>query len=90
MSNLIDYRMGIQEAIEAPRFYARDTEEALADRGAVPAATLEALKKLGYSAGRARRFRSVLRRRAGHRARPEDEALTGGADPRRDGAVVVY
>ena len=36
VSNLIDYRMGIQQAIDAPRFHARDIEEALAIEARYP------------------------------------------------------
>ena len=44
VSNLIDYRMAIQEAIDAPRFYARDIEAGLAIEARVPAATQAALR----------------------------------------------
>jgi gamma-glutamyltranspeptidase/glutathione hydrolase len=48
VSNLVDFRMNIQEAIEAPRFYARDTEGDLSVEGRVPAGTTSALEKMGY------------------------------------------
>jgi gamma-glutamyltranspeptidase/glutathione hydrolase len=90
VSNLVDFGMSIQEAIEAPRFYARDIETDLSVEARVPAATIAALTKMGYSVktlgeydlffGGAQGI--VIDRRTGLRI--------GGADPRRDGAVVGY
>jgi gamma-glutamyltranspeptidase/glutathione hydrolase len=90
VSNLVDFGMGIQEAIEAPRFYARDIETDLSVEARMPAATIAALTRMGYSVktlgeydlffGGAQGI--VIDRRTGLRI--------GGADPRRDGAVVGY
>ena len=93
VSNLVDYGMGIQEAIEAPRFYAATTptKATCRRRGAGARRDGEALTKLGYTREDAGRLRPVLRRGAGDRDRPEDRrGAIGGADPRRDGAVVGY
>jgi gamma-glutamyltranspeptidase/glutathione hydrolase len=90
VSNLIDFGMGIQEAIDAPRFYARDTEEALAVEGRVPSATLDALRALGYTLDVHGDFDLFFGGAQGIVRDPATGRLTGGADPRRDGAVVAY
>jgi len=90
LSNLIDYGMGVQEAIEAPRFYARDTDKDLSIEARVSEATVKALTDLGYSVKKLGEYDLffggaqgiVIDRRTGLRI--------GGADPRRDGAVVGY
>jgi gamma-glutamyltranspeptidase/glutathione hydrolase len=90
VSNVIDFHMGIQEAIDAPRFYARDTEEALAVESRLPAATLEALKALGYTLDVHGDFDLFFGGAQGILRDPATGRLTGGADPRRDGAVAGY
>jgi gamma-glutamyltranspeptidase/glutathione hydrolase len=90
VSNLVDYRMGIQEAIDAPRFHARDVEPALAIEGRFPAATLDALRALGYVLDVHGDFDLFFGGAQGIVRDPASGMLTGGADPRRDGAVVVY
>jgi gamma-glutamyltranspeptidase/glutathione hydrolase len=90
VSNLIDFRMDIQQAIDAPRFYARDTEAALAIEARVPAGTLEALRRLGYTLDEHGDFDLFFGGAQGIVRDPGTGVLAGGADPRRDGAVVVY
>jgi gamma-glutamyltranspeptidase/glutathione hydrolase len=90
VSNLLDFRMGIQEAIDAPRFYARDTEEALALEGRFPASTQDALRALGYPLDVHGDFDLFFGGAQGILRDPATGRLTGGADPRRDGAVVGY
>lgn len=90
VSNLLDFRMGIQEAIDAPRFYARDTEEPLALEARFPAPTQEALKMLGYPLDVHGDFDLFFGGAQGILRDPASGRLTGGADPRRDGAVVGY
>ena len=90
VSNLVDFGMGIQQAIEAPRFYARDTDQELSVEARLPPATIEALTAMGYkvnSLGEYDLFFGgaqgiVIDRKTGRRI--------GGADPRRDGAVIGY
>lgn len=90
ISNLVDHKMGIQEAIEAPRYFARETEKDLFVEDRMPPGTLDALERLGYTYqvmkdydlffGGAQGI--VIDHRSGQRH--------GGADPRRDGAVLGY
>ena len=90
VSNLVDYGMGIQEAIEAPRFYARDTDKDLYVESRIPADTLAALTKLGYSIQTQGEFDLFFGGAHGIVIDPKTGKRVGGADPRRDGAVVGY
>ncbi len=90
VSNLIDYGMGVQEAIEAPRFYARDTDRDLYVESRVPAATIAALTALGYSIKTQGEFDLFFGGAQGIIIDPKTGKRIGGADPRRDGAVVGY
>jgi len=90
VSNLVDFGMGIQEAIEAPRFYARDTETDLSIEARVPTATVEALAKMGYRIKTYRDFDLFFGGAQGIVVDPKTRLRMGGADPRRDGAVVGY
>ena len=49
ISNLIDHKMPIQEAIESPRFYARDTDRKSRWKPAMPEANHRALDSNGIS-----------------------------------------
>jgi len=90
VSNLVDFRMGIQDAIEAPRFYARDTEADLQVEARMPAATIEALVKMGYSVKTLGEYDLFFGGAQGIVIDPKTRMRIGGADPRRDGAVVGY
>lgn len=90
VSNLIDYRMGAQEAIEAPRFYCRDTEKDLSLESRVPAETQEALKAMGYSLAVKGDYDLFFGGAQAIVVDPATGKLEGGADPRRDGAVLGY
>lgn len=90
VSNLVDFGMGIQEAIEAPRFYARDVEADLSVEARVPAATIEALTKMGYSVKTLGEYDLFFGGAQGIVIDPRTGLRIGGADPRRDGAVVGY
>ncbi len=90
VSNLVDFRMGIQEAIEAPRFYARDTEADLSVEGRMPPATTAALAKMGYRIKALRDFDLFFGGAQGIVIDPKTGLRVGGADPRRDGAVAGY
>ena len=90
VSNLVDFGMGIQDAIEAPRFYARDVEADLSVEARVPAATLEALAKMGYSIKTLGEYDLFFGGAQGIVIDPKTGLRIGGADPRRDGAVAGY
>jgi len=86
ISNLVDYRMGVQEAIEAPRFFPADKELIVEPR--LPEATVAALEKLGYAVTRREPFDLYFGGAQGVVIDPKTKRRIGGADPRRDGAVV--
>ena len=90
LSNLIDYKMGIQDTIEAPRFYARDTDKELSIEARVSDATATALTAMGYSVKKLGEFDLFFGGAQGIVIDPKTRMRIGGADPRRDGAVVGY
>jgi gamma-glutamyltranspeptidase/glutathione hydrolase len=90
VSNLVDFGMGIQEAIEAPRFYARDTDADLSVEARVPARTTDALTKMGYRIKTLGDFDLFFGGAQGIVIDPKTGMRVGGADPRRDGAVAGY
>jgi len=90
ITNLIDHKMGIQEAIEAPRFYARDTDKNLSVESRMPALTIEALEKLGYVLQAMGEYDLFFGGAQGIIIDAASGKKIGGADPRRDGAVVGY
>lgn len=90
VSNLVDFGMGIQEAIEAPRFYARDYDPDLSTEARMPAATVEALAKMGYSIKTLGEYDLFFGGAQGIVIDRKTGLRIGGADPRRDGAVVGY
>jgi gamma-glutamyltranspeptidase/glutathione hydrolase len=93
VTNLIDFDMGMQEAIEAPRMYCTYLQgpgkTTIELEGALfPAKTLADLKAMGYKVTsydkRDLYFGGV------QGIILKDGLLHGGADPRRDGAVFGY
>lgn len=90
ISNLIDHKMGIQEAIEAPRFYARDTDKNLSVESRMPPDTIAALTKLGYIIQTQGEYDLFFGGAQGIIIDAKTGKKIGGADPRRDGAVIGY
>jgi gamma-glutamyltranspeptidase / glutathione hydrolase len=88
ISNLLDYRMGIQEAIEAPRFFPLDKELTFEPR--LPEATVSALERMGYALKPREAFDLFFGGAQGILIHPTTKKRIGGADPRRDGAVMGY
>jgi gamma-glutamyltranspeptidase/glutathione hydrolase len=88
IQNLVDYKMGIQEAIEAPRFFPEDKVLRIEPR--FPEATLAALKQLGYTIKPDGAYDLFFGGAQGIVIDPKTNRRIGGADPRRDGAVIGY
>ncbi len=81
--NLIDHRMPMQQAIDAPRLSVTGTGSGLSVDPGFPQATLDALVALGYtvSVTDIGSVQAVLRN-------PKTGALYGAADKRREGTVI--
>ena len=90
ISNLIDHKMGIQQAIESPRFYARDTDKTLYVETRLPPETLAELEKLGYVIQKQGDYDLFFGGAQGIVIDPKTGRKLGGADPRRDGAVAGF
>ena len=88
LSNLIDYKMGIQEAIEMPRYYPSD--KLLYFEPRLPKETEAALTKMGYQMKPMEAFDLYFGGAQGIVIDPKTNMRIGGADPRRDGAAVGY
>jgi gamma-glutamyltranspeptidase/glutathione hydrolase len=93
LSFIIDHKMGLQEAIETPRFYVREGSDVFEHESRMPAEVLEGLKALGYpindnSALGA--YDLYFGGAQGVMVDPETGWLRGAADPRRDGAAIGY
>ncbi len=88
--NLLDYHMGVQQAIESPRFYARDTEKDLSIEARLPKETQDWLKSIGYSLKVYPDFDLFFGGAQAIVVDLETGTMYGGADPRRDGAVFGF
>ena len=85
ITNLVDYGMDLQQAIDAPRFFIVD-DQTIVERG-VPRATVEGLQARGHDValahapwGGAQAIHIDWRR----------GVLIGGSDPRKDGCALGY
>lgn len=87
MSNMIDYGMDPQEAIDAPRAFADPVTGALRVENALSASTLGALAEMGHELTRTDEpiggAQAIL-------MDTEKGILIGGSDPRKDGCAVGY
>lgn len=87
LTRLFDYELDIQEALDAPRFFADPFTGDVGLEDRIPDDVVQALVAKGH--------------RASHAARPigggqaiaidwEQNVLTGGSDPRKDGCAIGY
>ena len=81
--NLIDHKMGLQDAIDAPRVSVTSATSSVSLENGFPSATVNGLTALGYSVGAAEigSVQAVIVDR--HTGKQY-----GGADPRREGTVI--
>ena len=92
---MIDYGLDIQEALELPRFLsgrfglgeARDT---LYLESRFPAQTVSALERRSHAVHRWGPWNEQAGHAHGITIGPEDRMLSGGSDPRSDGAAIGY
>jgi gamma-glutamyltranspeptidase/glutathione hydrolase len=94
-SAMIDFGLDIQEAIEMPRFLsgrfalgeARDT---LHIEGRFPDATVETHARRGHLINRWEAWNEMAGHAHGITIDPRNGVLSGGSDPRSDGAAIGY
>ncbi len=89
MSNLMDFGMSVQAAIEAPRVRPQDGNRIIAE-DRIPAAVLDGLRARGHMVEMLPAFSMAVGGAQGIMIDPESGAYTGGADPRRDGYAVGW
>jgi len=82
--NLIDHRMTIQDAINAPRLSVTGTAPTVSVDPGFPASTLDVLRSLGYTVPPPADIGSVQ----AVVIEPKTGKQYGGADPRREGTVI--
>ena len=85
VSNLVDFKLGVQEAIDQPRIFHSDGA-VLAERG-IPETACTSLRQMGHDVTRVEHPHGgaqaiLIDRDAG--------VLTGGSDPRKDGCALGY
>ncbi len=93
LTNLLDYEMEIQEAIERPRFVCGpldpgDVRDRVRIEGRVPAVVRDALAHRGHQVEVVSNW--FARMGHAHGITLRDGTLRGGADPRGDGAAIGY
>jgi gamma-glutamyltranspeptidase/glutathione hydrolase len=93
LTNVLDYGMEIQEAIERPRFVAGpidlgDIADQVRIESRVPAATRDALARKGHNVTAVSDF--FMRMGHAHGITLTGGTLRGGADPRGDGAAIGF
>lgn len=94
-SAMIDFGLDIQEAIEMPRFLsgrfalgeARDT---LHMESRFPASTIDALERRGHTVNRWGAWNEMAGHAHGITIDRQKGVLSGGSDPRSDGAAIGY
>jgi gamma-glutamyltranspeptidase/glutathione hydrolase len=85
LSNIIDYGMSVQQAIDFPRMFARG--DSLALESTVPIRIENALRDAGH---RPNRTADPLGTAHAIWIDQKNGVLRGGSDPRRDGIAVGY
>lgn len=85
LTNIIDYGMGIQEAIDFPRFFAR--EDSFEVECTVPEETIQGLRALGHTVSLAK---NPLGTAQAIWIDKDSGVLRAGADSRRDGCALGY
>jgi len=86
--NIIDFNMGIDEAIEAPRFHAYD--KVLHIEGRIRKDVQKQLEKYGHTLKIHKDFDNYFGGAQGILVDTEKHTLSGGADSRRDGMAMGY
>ena len=88
LTNVLDYGMNIQAAIEAPRFRIETAGTQVSIERRVPKSIRRALKARGHDVKVLPDYSAVCGGAQGIVVDAESGALMGGADPRRDGYAI--
>jgi gamma-glutamyltranspeptidase/glutathione hydrolase len=88
MTQIVDYRLGMQAAIEAPRARLWDGTRVQTESRIAPE-VLEALRARGHAIDAAAAWTMAVGGMQGIAIDPVSGAMTGGADPRREGYVAT-
>lgn len=88
LTNLLDYEMNIQAAIEAPRFRLEAPGVRVPIESRVSPQVLEALTRRGHEIKALPAWSPIVGGAQGIVRDAETGAMMGGADPRRDGYVI--
>ena len=86
--NIVDFGMGMDEAIEAPRIHA--SGRTLSVEGRIAEDVIETLRSWGHTIRTYPDFDAYFGGAQGIRIDPKSRKLHGGADSRRDGIAVGY
>jgi gamma-glutamyltranspeptidase / glutathione hydrolase len=89
MSNLMDFGMSVQAAIEAPRVRPLESNRVMAE-GRIARDILDGLAERGHLIERLPDFSMAVGGAQGIMIDPENGTFSGGADPRRDGYAVGW
>lgn len=89
MSNLMDFGMSIQAAIEAPRVRPLTANHVIAE-SRIPKAILDDLAARGHMVEVLPEFSMAVGGAQGIMIDPDSGTLSGGADPRRDGYAIGW
>jgi gamma-glutamyltranspeptidase/glutathione hydrolase len=92
---MIDFGLNVQQALEMPRwlsgrFGLGDPRDLLNIEGRYPAETIAALERRGHIVNRWPAWNELAGHAHGITIDPESGTLSGGADPRSDGAAIGY
>lgn len=88
LTNVLDYGMNIQAAIEAPRFRLESEGTSASIESRVAPSVLDALEKRGHDVKRLPDWSPIVGGAQGIVVDAETGAMMGGADPRRDGYAI--
>jgi gamma-glutamyltranspeptidase/glutathione hydrolase len=89
MSNLMDFEMTVQAAIEAPRVRPQEANRVIAE-GRIGDDVLDDLAQRGHAVDRQPDFSMAFGGAQGVMIDPDSGTFSGGADPRRDGYAVGW
>jgi gamma-glutamyltranspeptidase/glutathione hydrolase len=89
MSNVLDFGLGVKDAIDAPRIHSEGEGSAIDVEKGIPQAVAERLSKNGYQVNMWKETNLFFGGVQAVRRNPKTGELTGAGDPRRGGVAAV-